>query len=258
MERFGVDEAEAFQMLVESSQSTNLKLVEVARWLLGEVARRGAGASPRTPRARRLVGRAVPDRAASCTSTAEAACRSGAPGGGRRWPGRRSAPTVAGSPPGTASSARRVSVEPARRPSRRQGAVAALVFSFVCDRKGAGALAAVITEPGRLSAQSRQRYAEPPSDRTWTTKHAAGLRTRPPLVGDPRRPWTTVLAVAGRLRRSRRGRDHRRTATTTSARISGLPWRLQGQLHEAARCVSPSVPADEGALAGDRGGGPAS
>ena len=41
MERFGVDETEAFQMLVESSQSTNLKLVDVARWLVGEVARRG-------------------------------------------------------------------------------------------------------------------------------------------------------------------------------------------------------------------------
>jgi hypothetical protein len=41
MERFGVDETEAFQMLVESSQSTNLKLIDVARWLLGEVARRG-------------------------------------------------------------------------------------------------------------------------------------------------------------------------------------------------------------------------
>ncbi|GLZ50296.1 hypothetical protein Acsp06_64810 [Actinomycetospora sp. NBRC 106375] len=41
MERFSVDETEAFQMLVESSQSTNLKLVEVARWLIGEVKRRG-------------------------------------------------------------------------------------------------------------------------------------------------------------------------------------------------------------------------
>lgn len=33
MERFGVDDARAFSMLVESSQTTNLKLVEVARWL---------------------------------------------------------------------------------------------------------------------------------------------------------------------------------------------------------------------------------
>jgi ANTAR domain-containing protein/GAF domain-containing protein len=46
MERFGVDENEAFRMLVESSQSTNLKLVDVARWLLGEVARRGARRGP--------------------------------------------------------------------------------------------------------------------------------------------------------------------------------------------------------------------
>jgi hypothetical protein len=40
MERFAVDETEAFGMLVESSQSTNLKLVDVARWLVAEVARR--------------------------------------------------------------------------------------------------------------------------------------------------------------------------------------------------------------------------
>ncbi|PVY97273.1 ANTAR domain-containing protein [Actinomycetospora cinnamomea] len=42
MERFGVDETEAFQMLVESSQSTNIKLVDVARWLAGEANRRHA------------------------------------------------------------------------------------------------------------------------------------------------------------------------------------------------------------------------
>ncbi|MDF2979972.1 MAG: hypothetical protein K0S40_4700 [Actinomycetospora sp.] len=42
MERFGVDESEAFQLLVESSQSTNLKLVDVARWLAGEANRRPA------------------------------------------------------------------------------------------------------------------------------------------------------------------------------------------------------------------------
>jgi len=36
MERFGVDDDEAFQRLVRSSQETNLKLVEVARWLVGE------------------------------------------------------------------------------------------------------------------------------------------------------------------------------------------------------------------------------
>ncbi|GAA4778587.1 GAF and ANTAR domain-containing protein [Actinomycetospora chlora] len=42
MERFSVDETEAFRMLVESSQGTNLKLVDVARWLVGEVTRRGS------------------------------------------------------------------------------------------------------------------------------------------------------------------------------------------------------------------------
>lgn len=36
MERFGLDDAAAFAMLVRSSQETNLKLVEVARWLTGE------------------------------------------------------------------------------------------------------------------------------------------------------------------------------------------------------------------------------
>ncbi|GAA4926009.1 ANTAR domain-containing protein [Actinomycetospora succinea] len=46
MERFVVDETEAFQMLVESSQSTNLKLVDVARWLVGEVKRRRARRTP--------------------------------------------------------------------------------------------------------------------------------------------------------------------------------------------------------------------
>ncbi|WP_433787593.1 GAF and ANTAR domain-containing protein [Actinomycetospora sp. CA-101289] len=40
MERFGVDESEAFRLLVESSQSTNLKLVDVARWLANEANRR--------------------------------------------------------------------------------------------------------------------------------------------------------------------------------------------------------------------------
>lgn len=32
-ERFTVDDDEAFQMLVSSSQDTNMKLVDVARWL---------------------------------------------------------------------------------------------------------------------------------------------------------------------------------------------------------------------------------
>ena len=40
MERFGVDDQTAFQMLVRSSQDTNLKLTTVARWLPTEAARR--------------------------------------------------------------------------------------------------------------------------------------------------------------------------------------------------------------------------
>jgi GAF domain-containing protein len=36
IERFGVGEDEAFQRLVRSSQDTNIKLVDVARWLVGE------------------------------------------------------------------------------------------------------------------------------------------------------------------------------------------------------------------------------
>ncbi|MHC1563320.1 ANTAR domain-containing protein [Actinomycetospora sp. C-140] len=40
MERFSVDDDGAFQMLVRSSQETNLKLVEVAQWLHDEVAQR--------------------------------------------------------------------------------------------------------------------------------------------------------------------------------------------------------------------------
>jgi hypothetical protein len=38
MERFGVDDGEAFQRLVRSSQDTNIKLADVARWLVGETA----------------------------------------------------------------------------------------------------------------------------------------------------------------------------------------------------------------------------
>ncbi|WP_240437756.1 ANTAR domain-containing protein [Sciscionella marina] len=34
MERFGVDAGTAFSMLVSSSQTRNLKLVDVARWLV--------------------------------------------------------------------------------------------------------------------------------------------------------------------------------------------------------------------------------
>jgi AmiR/NasT family two-component response regulator len=33
MERFGVKDDQAFQMLVQSSQDTNVKLVDVSRWL---------------------------------------------------------------------------------------------------------------------------------------------------------------------------------------------------------------------------------
>ncbi len=39
MERFGVDGEAAFQMLVKSSQDTNLKLTEVARWLTTDQSR---------------------------------------------------------------------------------------------------------------------------------------------------------------------------------------------------------------------------
>jgi len=38
MERFGIGDDEAFQRLVRSSQETNIKLVEVARWLVHETA----------------------------------------------------------------------------------------------------------------------------------------------------------------------------------------------------------------------------
>jgi GAF domain-containing protein len=36
IERFGIGDGEAFQRLVQSSQHTNMKLVDVARWLVGE------------------------------------------------------------------------------------------------------------------------------------------------------------------------------------------------------------------------------
>jgi hypothetical protein len=45
MERFGLSDQAAFEMLVTSSQKTNLKLVEVARWLTTERAARSAGSS---------------------------------------------------------------------------------------------------------------------------------------------------------------------------------------------------------------------
>ncbi|MFC5140021.1 GAF and ANTAR domain-containing protein [Actinomycetospora rhizophila] len=37
MERFGIGQQQAFSMLVESSQNTNMKLVKVAEWLTGEL-----------------------------------------------------------------------------------------------------------------------------------------------------------------------------------------------------------------------------
>jgi len=40
MERFGVDDSEAFQMLVRSSQETNLKLVKVAAWIRDDLDQR--------------------------------------------------------------------------------------------------------------------------------------------------------------------------------------------------------------------------
>jgi hypothetical protein len=46
MERFGLDERRAFELLVRSSQDTNIKLADVARWLTGEVARRAGVAEP--------------------------------------------------------------------------------------------------------------------------------------------------------------------------------------------------------------------
>jgi hypothetical protein len=47
MTRFALDDDQAFQRLVSSSQETNMKLVEVARWLVAEVARgRGRTGEP--------------------------------------------------------------------------------------------------------------------------------------------------------------------------------------------------------------------
>jgi hypothetical protein len=40
MERFSIDDEAAFEMLVKSSQDTNIKLTEVARWLTSEVGNR--------------------------------------------------------------------------------------------------------------------------------------------------------------------------------------------------------------------------
>jgi hypothetical protein len=46
MERFTVDDGEAFQMLVRSSQETNMKLVQVAEWLQHEANERRARRDP--------------------------------------------------------------------------------------------------------------------------------------------------------------------------------------------------------------------
>ena len=40
MERFSLDDEAAFQMLVKSSQETNMKLTDVARWLTSETGKR--------------------------------------------------------------------------------------------------------------------------------------------------------------------------------------------------------------------------
>ncbi|GAA4882849.1 GAF and ANTAR domain-containing protein [Actinomycetospora straminea] len=53
MERFTVDDDEAFQMLVSSSQETNIRLVDVARWLTEEAAARRAENQRRAPHDRR-------------------------------------------------------------------------------------------------------------------------------------------------------------------------------------------------------------
>jgi hypothetical protein len=49
MERFGVDDQEAFRLLVTSSQDTNMKLVDVARWLTREAAAQRSAAEPQGP-----------------------------------------------------------------------------------------------------------------------------------------------------------------------------------------------------------------
>jgi hypothetical protein len=49
MERSDLDATEAFALLIESSQETNLKLVDVARWLVGEVEARRVSRTERRP-----------------------------------------------------------------------------------------------------------------------------------------------------------------------------------------------------------------
>jgi AmiR/NasT family two-component response regulator len=43
MERFKVDDSAAFEMLVRSSQDTNIKLVDVARWLTTDITHQAHG-----------------------------------------------------------------------------------------------------------------------------------------------------------------------------------------------------------------------
>ncbi|WP_243653811.1 GAF and ANTAR domain-containing protein [Pseudonocardia endophytica] len=50
MERFTVDDQTAFRMLVNSSQDTNLKLVDVARWLTEQAVRAAENATTGEPR----------------------------------------------------------------------------------------------------------------------------------------------------------------------------------------------------------------
>jgi ANTAR domain-containing protein/GAF domain-containing protein len=52
MERFTLDDDGAFQLLVQSSQETNMKLIEVARWLVGEVTTRRSPETTGTAAAR--------------------------------------------------------------------------------------------------------------------------------------------------------------------------------------------------------------
>ena len=49
MERFGVDDDAAFQMLVRSSQDTNMKLTAVAQWLTTSVAAGQTSGGPQSP-----------------------------------------------------------------------------------------------------------------------------------------------------------------------------------------------------------------
>ena len=57
MERFRVDDARAFTMLVESSQHTNIKLNDVAAWLVGEAEKTYAGEAAPSPVITPLLGR---------------------------------------------------------------------------------------------------------------------------------------------------------------------------------------------------------